>query len=443
MTTSLLYDYQRLGMQRLMRGNCLLADEMGLGKTVEVASAISKIGTDKKSIVIIAPLSAISVWIDIMAIWCSIPIKQWRKGDPISQCIVCNPESISHLIMELNNKPIDILIADEAHMYKNRKTLRSKLLLRLSRSASIVWLLTGTPILNRVDELWNLLHILHPNNFKSYWAFVQRWANARPGKYGWVIDDYVRDEYLDSFASTLSPYVLRRTKEDVGMQLPPVTYETVTIPMTMDQRKLYKAISTQILVETSENKDPITIENLLTRTTRLRQAALCPSIIDPDIKAGQKYQVLSEIISGTEDKIIVFCEWSSPLITYWHSRYTACENSIMLYGQMTQREREEALAKWRHPKGPQTLLATYGTGGVALTLTESSTVIQLNETWVPAINEQAIARVVRHGQTKPVNVYRLRTKGSIEEVIAGTIGDKTALVEAVNEALRKWASQNV
>ena len=396
---------------------------MGLGKTVQVAYALSVLKPNKVKIV--CPLSMVNTWLTELEKW-------WPEGG-FSKCPGGN-RVILHYEGLKAASPADVIIFDEAHRLKNRKSQRSKTARQLSSKSGRVWLLTGTPIMNRAEEMWHLLHLIAPKQFTSYWNFVYEHCLTAPSRWsssGVEILPGVRNE--QSFARMLAPHSLRRTKLEVKLDLPKVTRQEHWLDMLPEQAALHKEILSELKVEICQGQK-LTIYNTLTRTIRARQCATDPRVLGVSF-SGCKQQALADLLEGLDEKVIVFSQWSKPLHSLFNEvrQGKSKERShYWLHGQQSEVVRSMEITSWRKSKEPSVLLATIGAGGVGLTLTEASTVIFLDTTWVPAEIEQAIARVDRVGQEKPVTVHFLLAKGSVEQAVWKLLGQKTKMVEAIN-----------
>lgn len=419
-----LYDYQKTGVERLLAGSLLLCDEMGLGKTVMVCEALRQLAP--KRAIIICPLSLKSMWEDTLH-KCYPFWWETTKVYTFYHARTAISENVDY------PEPIDVLIVDEAHFIKNKKAERGVQIKQLARLSKKTWLLTATPMPNNAAELWNPLSCIEPQTFKSYWNFVQAWCNVLPNphsKLGYEVAPGVRDE--KEFAAMLAPRMLRRTKEVVGLQLPKVTRQTIRMDCTVPQRRLYNEVMRELLVEVTHGKT-LTIQNAAVRTLRARQVCVSPTILG-GTDWGQKFAALHQLLENQLVRPVIFSQWSGALELVQESGV----DGYFLHGGLTTQARDHILTAWRLDTKP--LLATIGVGGVGLNLVESDTCIFLDVPWVPAEIEQAIARLDRIGQKKPISVVFLQTRGTIEEVVEKTLGNKAAMVDAINteiEALRR------
>lgn len=438
-----LHRYQIEGVHRLVRGNLLLTDEMGLGKTVQVAVALRWL--KPKRCLIVCPKSMINTWLEELEKW--YPgggFERWKSLHLPAE----NP--VVRLVTNYENVPMeslswDILVVDEAHKIKNRKAMRSISVRLNAKKCEKVWLLTGTPILNSVEEIWHLAWLIDRKAFSSRWRFIEEWCNTGLSSWshsGIKVLPGVKQGREEEFARMLAPYMLRRTKVDVGLQLPPVTVQEHWLDMTELQALYHRGCMTELKIGI-ETLEPLTIKNMLTRTLYARRCAVSPMCLGVG-EGGAKFEALADLLEGCDDRVVVFSQWKDPLFKFV-DQYMKCggantgykRNCYFLHGDMSEVARTKEINSWKTSKVPGVLFATLGTGGVGLTLTESATAIFLDESWVPAETEQAIARLNRIGQTRPITVHKLICKKSIEETVYKVLGNKQAMIDRINEEIAR------
>lgn len=428
-----LYPYQISGVQRLVKGSCLLLDEMGLGKTVEVAVALRYLQPER--VLIACPKTLIPVWLEELEKWYPGSEFQYTpsSGYVPNRGIVRRVTNYERL-SEYTKARFDCFVIDEGQAVKHRRAQRSGFARQIANASSVTWILTGTPISNRADEIWHLLYLTDRKSFGSYWRFVNQWCatkESRWSKSGIEILPHLKVGCEKAFAEMLSKYSIRRTKREVGLQLPAVTRQTLWLEMEPEQKRLHDDLMQELLVEIEEGKT-LTVLNVLARTVHARRCAVSPLLLGSKCE-GVKFDALQTLLDGLNgEHSVVFSQWTEPFQRYSNLRKP---EAYYLTGLQSPKDREKNIADWRENGGP--LFATIGTGGVGLTLTEAATVIFLDTPWVPTEIEQAIARLDRVGQKRPVNVYFLQCKDSVEEQVVRALGDKERLITLVNEELRK------
>jgi SNF2 family DNA or RNA helicase len=221
----------------------------------------------------------------------------------------------------------------------------------------------------------------------------------------------------------LSKYVLRRTKEQVGLQLPPVIEIVRLIPMTVKQMGYHRQALKDILLEI-EAKNWV-LPNAAVAYTRARQIAIDPRILG-SVHSGSKLETLACLCAEGE-RVIVFSEFVEAL-KLAHAEYPG----YLYHGGLSEKARLILLQNWRGDPQLKPLYMSRAAGGLALTLTESSTCVFLDEPWTSTDREQAIARLARIGQKSPVTVYCLRSEKSVEEHVAALQSGKRDAIQNVH-----------
>lgn len=387
-----LYSYQKVGSKRLLLGNCILADEMGLGKTVTALSAAFAGGYSQ--ITVLCPLAAVPVWQEHI---CKV------GGQPE----FCEISIVPYSRLGYVNPKGSLLIADEAHYLKNKYAKRTQAVKRIAAGYKTIWLLTGTPYINHAADYWQLLNLCYPKDFRSYWRYVDMWCATEWSPFGTShrkILPGAKDPA--KFADMLQKYVIRRTKEQVGLELPPVTEIVIPIPMTYDQTQHHKKALRDIVLEISSKN--FVIPNAAVAYMRARQIAVDLRILGGKTKSN-KLDVLRDMCEEG-NRIVVFSEFVEAL-----RLAKQMFDGFLYHGALNERQRAELLNEWRTDPQERPLYMSRAAGGIALTLVESSTIVFIDEPWTSTDREQAIARLVRIGQTKPVTVYSLHSIDSVEE----------------------------
>lgn len=424
-----LYPYQRVGVQFLqLTKRALLADDMGLGKTVQALKACEVRGDER--VLVVCPNSLKANWEEEVSKWTEYAPTVVR-GDPEQRQHILDGFEAGALItnyalLRIDKKPtsdlsrllkmdIGTLVLDEAHSIKNRKAQRTKGIHKLARGIPHLIELTGTPINNRVPELWSLLHAIDPVQYSSYWDFVKQHANARPGRFGWLVEDHATDP--QALATEIETRVLRREKSEVRKDLPSITYTNRVVEMEEKQFRLYTDMQQDMITELSDGEQ-LVAPVVLSQITRLRQIAVSPRLVG-DTELGSKIKALADIVEGTNQKVLIFSQFAEAIKLV--AEHVDCEYII---GEVKEEERSEIINRFQQDAQPRVLACTMQTGGVGVNLTAASLVIFLDKHWTPAINQQAIDRAYRHGQQNPVTVVSLLARDTVEEWIEDILKEK-------------------
>lgn len=441
--------YQRSGFQWLsflhehgLGG--VLADDMGLGKTVQTLAMVARsreLTPDAPPFLVVAPSSVVGTWQSEAARFTPglrvQPITEAasRRGWALSTLPERAPDLVvtSYTLLRLEAEgyaalPWSGLVLDEAQLVKNHAS-RTHAVVR-SIEAGSRFAITGTPMENNLMELWSILSLTAPGLFPHPKDFQTRFA--RP------IEQDADADALALLRRRIAPVMLRRTKELVAADLPPKQEQVLSITLSPKHRKLYdthlqreRQRILKLLDDLDENR--ITI---LASLTRLRQLSLDPALVDADhagvgsAKVDALVEHLHEL-AAEGHRALVFSQFTT-FLTRIRERLAA-EGLASSYLDGRTRKRPEVIERFRTGTDPVFLISLKA-GGVGLTLTEADYCFLLDPWWNPAVENQAIDRTHRIGQTRPVNVYRLVSEATIEERVMALAQRKADLFGSVVDA---------
>ena len=399
----------------------LLADDMGLGKTLQALCAV------RGRTLVVAPTSVLFGWEE-----------QARRFRPGLRCSVYHGPKraldrdadltlTSYAILRLDADTLareswDTVVLDGAQAIKNADSQVARAAFGLHAGFRLT--LTGTPVENRLDELWSQLHFLNPGLLGALRDFRERYAKpiaaGEPGA-------------AAHLRQRIAPFVLRRMKSVVAAELPPRTDATLHCELDADERAVYDAVratSQRQVVERLQHGGSVleALELLL----RLRQAACHRALVPGQRAAGSaKVSVLLESLDEAASeghKALVFSQWTSFLdLVEPHLREAGIAFE-RLDGSTV--DRQGVVERFQAPEGAPVLLISLRAGGTGLNLTAADHVFLLDPWWNPAVEEQAADRAHRIGQERPVSVYRLVARETVEERILALQERKRALAEA-------------
>jgi hypothetical protein len=437
-----LLPYQCEGVLHLAFGErALLADEMGLGKTIQAIAACVLLAKLKQieRVLVVCPASLKAEWEEQIARFCDRSTrlvfgpKTQRLAayrDPAFFTIV-NYEQVLGDAEEINAtlKP-DIIVLDEAQRIKNWQTKTARRVKSLRSPYAFV--LTGTPLENRIDELYSIVQYLDPEIlgplFRFNRDFYQLDERGRPVDY----------QNLADLRARLQPLLLRRRKSDVEAQLPGRTVKTYFVPMAEEQQSRYEdyyAPARQLIAKAQ--KRPLTqaeFELLQKLLACMRMVCDTPAILDPACRISPKLEelegILEDLLDEPDRKVIVFSEWERMLTMVRELAGEMGVDAAWHTGSLPQQRRRAEINRFKHDPACRLFLST-DSGSVGLNLQVASAVINVDLPWNPAKLEQRIARAWRKNQTRSVSVINLVTEDSIEHNIMHLLGRKQALADGV------------
>jgi superfamily II DNA or RNA helicase len=430
----------------------VLADDMGLGKTVQTLALLlavksadekredEKDGEKKKKFrcLIVAPTSVVHNWLREMdkfapslehELWHGAERKE-RTDDLHDAEVVVTSYALLRRDEELLSK-IDwrYVILDEAQNIKNPLSITARAAKRIKADRRLA--LSGTPIENRLSEIWSIFDFVSPGLLGPLDKFEERYS--RPIDAG-------DPKAAQRLRATIHPFILRRTKAEVAKDLPEKIETDQVCELTGEQSALYSAVlkevRAQVMGEVERQGLGRAHIQILAGLTRLRQAACDPRLLGlprefSDEDSG-KLVALRELVQtcvAGGHRVLVFSQFVSMLTLIRR----ALEEDKVAYEYLdgSTRDRQEKVDSFQREDGPPIFLISLKAGGSGLNLTAADTVIHFDPWWNPAVEDQATDRAHRIGQTKVVTTYRLIAQGTIEEKILELGGKKRELVGAV------------
>ena len=435
-----LYPFQQAGVEFLKRTpKALLADEMGLGKTVQVAVVLRELKPSR--VLVICPASVMSCWERELSAWCpevrvlalrgsvkdrAAVLKSSLAGSELI-VVVINYDVVRKMVTELSGVSWKVLVVDESHRVKNRKAKVTRAVSLLARQVPRTILLTGTPILNRPDDLWAQLNILYPDRYRSYWRFVETYCRVRYNGFGWEVRG-PRDP--EGLWKEISPFTLRREKSQVLSDLPPKVTQQIWVDLEGEQLELYQQMRSELIARLELGE--VAAFSAVVQLLRLRQICVEPSVMfsDPAPLSGAKAQALEDVLEGGVQKVVVFSQWSRVVRSVSKFLEKKGISHVCLTGETPQRERARIIEEFQtSPIGA--FVSTIGAGGVGITLTAADTVVFLDKDWTPALNQQAVDRLHRIGQRSTVWVYEILARDTVEEYVERLLAQKCEWSESI------------
>jgi SNF2 family DNA or RNA helicase len=439
-----LYPYQVRGaLFASHRVRCILGDDMGLGKTVQTLAAVELLARERgiERVLVVAPASVKYQW-ETEVRKCTDRSVQIIDGGAEARRALYRQPTFYRLINyeiavrdldELNAWQPDLIVLDEAQRIKNWESKTSRAVKRLRSRYAVV--LTGTPLENKLEELYSIVQFVDDRRLGPAFQFLHDHR---------MIDEsgkILGYRNLDAIREKLRPILLRRTRVEVLTQLPARTNTPVYVEMADAQRGPYaEHQQTLALLVQKKYFTEVDRRRILACITNLRMLCDSTYLLDHQTNVSPKLEELAELLrellgGGTEEgqpprKVVVFSQWEQMLRLAAEVMDGLNVGHACLHGNVPGKERRGLLDTFRNDPGCRVLLST-DAGGTGLNLQAADTVVNLEVPWNPAVLEQRVARVHRMGQHRPVQVFHLITRDSIEEKVLKTLENKRSLFEGV------------
>ncbi|WP_368247506.1 DEAD/DEAH box helicase [Clostridium perfringens] len=428
----------------------VLADDMGLGKTLQIIAFL--LSQKKSKSIVVVPTSVIYNWMDEFEKFApSIKIglvhgskskrdkalRDFKRGLGIKieeenlkeksyekyDVLLTTYGTLKNDEKAYENLSFDYCIIDEAQNIKNPAAQATLSVKNIKSRCNIA--LTGTPIENNLMELWSIFDFVMPGYLFTKERFRERF----------ILDE----SNLSELKSLITPFILRRLKEDVLSELPEKLEKKYLVEMKGKQKQLYsfyvKAIKNQLNENKSSEKSGRDKINLFAYLTKLREICLDPSLVVPDYTGGSsKLTVVKEIVKDASEsgkKILLFSQFTSVLKKIEEDFKKEEISYLYLDGGTSAKDRVERVKKFNEDSNIKVFLISLKAGGVGLNLTSASVVIHFDPWWNPAVEDQATDRAHRFGQENKVEVIKLVAKDTIEEKIVLMQEDKRELIQSL------------
>ncbi|MBI2392218.1 MAG: SNF2 helicase associated domain-containing protein [Deltaproteobacteria bacterium] len=428
----------------------VLADDMGLGKTLETIALLLHLKNDRKKreeagekverhlTLIVAPTSVVPNWIrEIEKFAPSLKAVAWHGAERHELAEELEDYDIvitSYALLRRDEEQLGKLklayaILDEAQQIKNPMSATARAAKRLNAHRRLA--LTGTPIENRLSEIWSIFDFVSPGLLGDLAKFEQRYATPI---------DRGDSKAAARLRAAIHPFVLRRTKEEVAKDLPEKIEIEQPVELAAEQQKLYAQVLQEVRASVLGEIDKVGIAKaqiqILAALTRLRQVACDPRLLglpraftdDDSGKLDALRELVQEAYSGGH-RMLIFSQFTSMLALI----KKAMEEDGIKYEYLdgSTKDRQDRVDRFNNDPTMTIFLISLKAGGMGLNLTGADTVVHFDPWWNPAVEDQATDRAHRIGQTRVVTVYKLVAKGTIEEKILQLAAKKRALVDAV------------
>ncbi|HTW97671.1 MAG TPA: DEAD/DEAH box helicase, partial [Acidimicrobiales bacterium] len=424
-------------------GGCL-ADDMGLGKTLQlIALHLHRVAAGRGPTLVVCPTSLLGNWErEVRRFAPGTAVRRYHGGsrridDLEDDVIVVTSYGVARRdAAALAAAGFGLVVADEAQHAKNPESATARSLRTIGGPVRLA--LTGTPVENRLSELWSILDWTTPGLLGPFERFIRDVAGP--------IERNGDPLLTERLARTIRPFVLRRRKTDPGVapDLPARTVSDVPVPLSPEQVTLYEAEVREAMAKI-EGEDGLARQALVLRLlTVLKQICNHPAqyLHQSGPLAGRsgKLAALEEllgVILSEGESVLVFSQFVECLALVEARLADLGVSSLFLHGKVPAKRRGELVDAFQAGRAPVMLLSLKA-GGVGLNLTRATHVVHYDRWWNPAVEEQATDRAHRIGQHRPVQVHRLIAEGTLEDRIAELIEKKRSLAEAVVGAGESW-----
>lgn len=445
-------------------GACL-ADDMGLGKTIELIALLlhersGKRGKKPAPTLLICPMSVVGNWQkEVERFAPSLKVMVHHGADRLTGKIFAGEAKKNDLVIStyalahrdeetLSTVPWQHVVLDEAQNIKNPSAKQTQAIKKLEAEHRIA--LTGTPVENRLSELWSIMDFLNPGYLKSAQHFRTNFALP--------IEKYRKQEQAEMLRRIIQPFVLRRVKTDptIIKDLPDKMEMKVYYNLTREQASLYEAVVAEMIgrieeLDRTEESEGIERKGLVLATLmKLKQICNHPALFlqDGSVLEGRsgklaRLEEMLEEVLAAGDKALIFTQFAGMgvMLRQYLQDKLGCE-TLFLYGGTPRKQRDAMILRFQNdPYGPPLFILSLKAGGFGLNLTAANHVFHFDRWWNPAVENQATDRVFRIGQTKNVQVHKFVCIGTLEERIDQMIEQKKALAESIISAGEAWLTE--
>ncbi|MFZ0157531.1 MAG: DEAD/DEAH box helicase [Kineosporiaceae bacterium] len=426
---------------------CCLADDMGLGKTVQViALHLHRRARAGGPTLVVCPATLLGTWARELARFApDVPVRRYHGGGRSladvapDEVVLVTYGVVVRDTDALAAVPWGLVVADEAQNAKNARTRTARALRAVPSAARVA--LTGTPVENRLAELWTILDWATPGLLGSLDAFTRRLAVP--------IERYRDAEATARLADLVRPFLMRRRKTDPGIapELPPKTESDRVVPLTAEQVTLYEAVVRETLAAIATMTGIERAGLIFKMLTALKQICNHPEqyLKQRGALPGRSgkldaFDELAEAVLDAGESMLVFTQYRQMGELLQRHLDAAGVPSLFLHGGVPVTQRERMVQRFQAGDVPVFLLSLKA-GGTGLTLTRATHVVHYDRWWNPAVEDQASDRAYRIGQDRPVQIHRLIAEGTLEDHIAELLAGKRELAEAVVGSGEGWITE--
>lgn len=444
------YQHDAILAMRRAGGRAIFAYAPGTGKTGTVARwllgevrEIAEAGTNWRVLIVAPNGPVLQHWESELMRFAGLPgiigtgspkkRAKWRESVAMGGYlpIIVNYETMRGDIDELLKIPWDAVVFDESHRLKNRKSLTFKAAAKLARRTERVMLVTGTPILNRAEELWTSMHLLEPTRYKSFWRWAEHHFTIENKRYaGRLVREVgeLKPGHAKLLREELGHRLIQKPLSELLPDLPQVETTYLSTTLSAAERRSYDSMLENFWMVHGD--ELIIADNKIAQMSRLRQLASDWSVFHESggRPLGAKGIAAVSLCEDLEpEQVVIFCAYRSTV----GALVEAIPGSVGYHGGLVQHSRDMIIKAFKHGVA-RVLIGTIGTMAEGIDgMQVARNVIFVDRDWTPARNEQAVARLQRSGQMSSVNVVHLVAENTIDQVVAAALARKQSVIDAV------------
>ncbi|MGA8114553.1 MAG: DEAD/DEAH box helicase, partial [Actinocatenispora sp.] len=434
------------GMCTLGLGGCL-ADDMGLGKTIQIiALHLHRRSLGRGATLVACPTSLLGNWErELRRFAPDVPVRRYHGADrdltgvADDEVVLATYGVLRRDRARLAGHRWGLVVADEAQNVKNPLSHTARALRAVPSAARVA--LSGTPVENRLTDLWSILDWTTPGLLGPLETFRRRVAIP--------IERYADADTTERLSRLVRPFLLRRRKTDPGIapELPRKTETDRYVPLTAEQVTLYEAVVRDTMAEIRAAEGVARRGLVLKLLTALKQVCNHPAqyLGEPGPVTGRSGKLaaideLLDVILAEGDSVLVFSQYVAMCRLLERHLADRGVGTLLVHGGVPVRQREDRVRRFQDGEVPVFLLSLKA-AGTGLNLTRASHVVHFDRWWNPAVEDQATDRAYRIGQDRPVQVHRLITEHTVEDRVASLIATKRALADAVVGGGETWLTE--
>lgn len=432
----------------LTHRRCIFGYAPGTGKTPTTLVALEQAGPWRT--LCIAPKSVLSHWVEEAAVWFpglrvvegwgTAAVRRAARDDVTTMpeqptMYLTTYESMRNDVEELAAITWGALVCDEAHRARNRNSQLTKAINRLVKHPRMwLWMLTGTPVVNRPQEAWSLLHLIDRHRFSSYHRWINQhceledlYLKGRRDRFRPKVIVGLKPGAEDRIREELADVLLYRTLDELLPDLPEATITPIFVELDAEERRVYRELVKKAWT-TLEDGTTLRTMNEISRMTRLRQIVSSMDALGAGReKSGSKVAVAAELCADLEPEQVVVLTWSRAAA----ERVAKETGGSFIHGGVDQDARKKIMAGFTDGS-VRVLAGTISTLGEGVDgLQVARILIRLDRDWTPARNAQSVARLRRSGQCSAVVVYDLVARDTLDETIEAALAAKESVIDAL------------